>query len=108
MALLLDLVESLVMVAPATSPFVGGTGQWKYLRDQQSLSATLITFLLLSKSTTKSDTSLSPQDLSPQDLPDGEEMVLIRPALQTKSNQKWAISLTNLTYLFVFLVSMAF
>ena len=32
-ALLLKLVQSLVMVAPPTSPFVGATGQWKHLGD---------------------------------------------------------------------------
>ena len=33
MALLLELVESLVMIAPPTSPFVGATGQRKHLGD---------------------------------------------------------------------------
>ena len=32
-ALLLELVESLVMIAPLTSPFVGATGQQKHLGD---------------------------------------------------------------------------
>ena len=32
-AVLLKLVQSLVMVAPPTSPFVGATGQWKHLGD---------------------------------------------------------------------------
>ena len=54
-----------------------------------------------SSSTTKSASSLSSQDLL-----DGVETVLIGPALQTKLNRKWAISLTNPTYLFEFLVSM--
>ena len=33
MALQLELVESLVMTAPSTSPFVGATGQRKHLGD---------------------------------------------------------------------------
>ena len=33
MALLLQLVESLAIMAPPTSPFVGATGQRKHLGD---------------------------------------------------------------------------
>ena len=44
--------------------------------------------------------------LSSQDLPDGIEMALIGPVLQRKLNQKCAISLMNLTYLYESLASM--
>ena len=43
---------------------------------------------------------------SSQDLLDGIEMALIGPVLQTKLNQKCAIPLMNLTYLYESLTSM--
>ena len=39
---------------------------------------------------------------------DGVATALTGPALQTKFSQKWTISLMNLTYLFVYLVSVTF
>ena len=83
MALLLELVESPVMIAPPTSLSVGAIGQQELPGDYQSPSAAPTTYLFSSKLIIRSITSLLSQELL-----DGNETAWTGPALRTKSSRK--------------------
>ena len=82
-ALLLELVELQVMIAPQTSSSEGATGQRKHPGDWQSLLVAATIFLLSLKLLTRSATNLSSRELL-----DCDVTALTGHALQTKSSRK--------------------